>query len=266
MYFRRRFRCLKCSQVTNAAFISSKAILAIAFISVLVVLVPLVVRPRESHTVPVESVATIRFARAFKKVQTKYKALFVAFQLWCVILFTAPVELPRVTVGFLDYFRVLSAVIPGTCFTNRRYSHYTNLLVWTTAPFALVALCVVTNVIGNLVRSIKASLAASKRVDGHQQRPFVNLVYQNVFGITKVASRIRRLSRSDSRRIFSRRIADSQVALAVLVIVAFVFAAASRSSTHHFLNEFPFNYLTFLQELPADGLRRPQLFFDRHIR
>lgn len=205
----------------------TKATLAFALISVLVVLGPLVVRPRESHDTTLESEATIRFSRAFRKVQTKYKALFVALQLWSVMLFTAPVELPRVSVGFLDFFRVFNAVIPGSCFTNRRYSLYTNLLVWTTAPFALVALCVLVNMIANLVRSIKASLAAIKRVDGHQQRAFVTLIYQNVFGVKKLASRMRRFSRADSRRILSRRIGDCRVALAVLVIVAFLFAAAS---------------------------------------
>lgn len=181
----------------------------------------------ESEDKSPDSEATIRFARALTKVQTKYKALFVALQLWSVLIFTAPVELPPVTVRFLYYFRVLSAVIPRSCFSNRRYSLYTHLLVWTTAPFALVAFCVSINVLVNLLRSIKASLSAVKRIDGHRQRPFVNLVYQNTFGVTDPRSRTHRFKRDDSRLIFSRRIGDSQVALSVLVIVSLLLTAVS---------------------------------------
>lgn len=197
-------------------------------ISVLAVLGPLVVRPGGSHYVSVESEATVRFARALRKVQTKYRSLFVALQLWSVLLFTAPIELPPVTTGFLDYFAILSVAIPGNCFTKRRFSLYNNLLVWTTAPFALVAFCVFINMVVSLVFSVNARLAATKRVDGHQQRPLVNFVYQNVFGSAeKSTSRMRLFGRTDSRHIFGRRIRDSQVALAVLVIVAFLYAAAS---------------------------------------
>lgn len=218
---------MTCTKVKSTASITTNTIFAILLISTLVVLGPLVFRSIGSDDGSPESEATIRFVRALRKVQTKYKALFVALQLWSVLLFTAPVELPPVTIAFLDYFQMLSAVIPGSCFSNRRFSLYTNLLVWTIAPFALVAFSVFINMIVNLVCSSIASLSAVKRIEGHRQRPFVNLVYHNISSVKALVLRTRHISRDDSRLIFSRRIGDSQVALSVLVIVAFLSTSVS---------------------------------------